>query len=159
MNKLSLSLLVLFCTSAVSFGQNDMFPPIESDEWYNSGAWKTDHDLQLLYFNIQESVKNTIPVDPAVLEATKVLQEKREAALIEKADELGVKVDEHGNLTGENGNFDKGIWYDAIKNIQNDFDIERGNLWSSWNEEFQKRFEEAFVEAARNLKLNAQKMK
>lgn len=130
---------------------------IEDDDWYNSGIWKQDKELSLLYFDIYESVRNSMPVDPAVQEASNALFANRKVALFEKANELGIQLDENGGLIA--GQIDKSEWYRIIEPIEKEYSNANSKLWESWREAFQIRFEEAFVEAARNLKLNAEKMK
>ncbi len=149
-----------------SFAQTE----ITNDSWFSSGQWKTDPDLVQLYSEIESQIKGSIPIDPGVLDASNALYEKQIAALNEKAREFGFKLDKNGNPVGkidENGNIIGKIeskdeylrWDEATKQIRDEFNAASAPLWSSWKEEFAKRTEEAFIEAARNLKINSEKMK
>jgi hypothetical protein len=176
MNKLHLSLTALFCVSVMSFAQTKdplpqvtpatptntsttlENPPVGSDEWFRSGIWRQDHDLALLYTDLQISVQKSIPVDPSITEKTKALEEKRTAEIIAKAHEAGLTVDENGNMSGTNPD-DKTTFNILLKPIDAEYNAEKNKLWESWGIEYNKRFTEAFIEAAKNLKNNAQKMK
>ncbi|HEX3019550.1 MAG TPA: hypothetical protein VHP36_04580 [Chitinispirillaceae bacterium] len=176
MNKQKISFAVLFLTAAVSFAQTDKREQvvttvsdntpkqeisIESEEWFESGAWRNDHDLSKLFFDIQESVRKSMPVDPSILEASSALRTKFNAAMVAKGKELGatVVVSEDGNSMSVSDITDKNAWEAATKSIRTEYESANTLLYENWRKEFEIRFEKAFVEAAKNLKMNADKMK
>jgi hypothetical protein len=177
MKKIFLSMLAVACLAGISMAQDkpapDVTPPtpeqsafqgawewlIQYENWNKEAAYKVIDDMR-------NKIQQEYPMDSKLQEAVNAVQSQLNASELAIAQKYGFATYEalYMDLKYKGANWKGGAdKYEEVmrelKILENDCQIKQADLTRAYQEEFQKRFEAACVEAINRLKDNANAMK
>jgi len=100
-----------------------------------------------------ETIKTEFPIDPAIAQAVAAIRAQGDATVKTKAKEMG--------FDNFKDAFDptKNSRYQEIRDLQESFYTQERALTSAYNEEFQRRYQQACIDAMKRLMENIETMK
>jgi hypothetical protein len=121
------------------------------NEWLNFNNWDKEAAYKVLN-DLNGKIRSEFPLDPQIQKALEELNRKQYAELDAKAKEMGYTNFKDALASSDPRAAD-------IKLIMTNYDSQRFNLTAAYNEEFNRRYHSACIDAMKRLMENAAAMK